>query len=105
MRVLGQAVVTAFGDNIQLNLVCREYNNGRLAIQAYDTEEHGPFGMVTINIPSAQLSQDEICVKTWNENEGWVEQLLTASPSIFQDTGRRVPSGFEAPVWKVTLPT
>lgn len=51
----------------------------------------------------ARVADDEFTVKSWSENEPLVEPMLATG--LFEDTGRRVPSGFvEAPVWRLTDP-
>lgn len=51
----------------------------------------------------AQVSIDEFCVKTWSENEVLVAPMLATG--LFEDTGRRVPSGYVAsPVWRILDP-
>jgi hypothetical protein len=82
------------------------YGNGRAAIK-YHARDGEPMGTLTVNLPDAELGEDEIAVKTWSENECLAEAVLgTASvkATIFEDTGRRIPTdghGCEAQVWKV----
>ena len=55
---------------------------------------------LTVNIPEAEIADDEIIVKTWSENEGIAKDALASG--LFEDTGRRIPTGFvEAQVWRV----
>lgn len=50
-----------------------------------------------------ELARDEIYVKTWSENKQMAEDVLKRT-DYFEDTGRRVPTGFvEASVWKVKI--
>ncbi|MDI9561611.1 MAG: hypothetical protein QM235_10565 [Pseudomonadota bacterium] len=59
-----------------------------------------PYGTLTVNMPEVQLADDEIIIKNWSENE-WLASAALKS-GLFEDTGRRIPTGFvEAPVWKV----
>jgi hypothetical protein len=55
-------------------------------------------------VPSgARIADDEFTVKSWSENEPLVEPMLATG--LFEDTGRRVPSGYvEAPVWRLRDP-
>jgi hypothetical protein len=55
-------------------------------------------------VPSgARIADDEFTVKSWSENEELVEPMLATG--LFEDTGRRVPSGYvEAPVWRLKDP-
>jgi hypothetical protein len=51
----------------------------------------------------ADLADDEFCVKTWSENEAVVAPMLATG--LFEDTGRRVSSGYVvAPVWRIKDP-
>jgi len=46
------------------------------------------------------VADDEFCVKGWSENEPLVAPMLATG--LFEDTGRRVPAGFESsPIWRV----
>lgn len=89
------------GKPVNLELVEHRYtNNGRLAIEAVCDE--GSFGFLTVNIPEANLADDEVCVKVWSENSYWVPQVLEALKDKFVPTGREVPTGFvRAPVYKI----
>lgn len=89
------------GKPVQLELVDHNYtDNGRRAIEAISDGE--PFGMVTVNIPEANLAPDEVCVKVWSENAYWVPQLLAKLKDKFVPTGREVRTGYvSAPVYKI----
>ena len=89
------------GKTIHLTIVEHTYtNNNRLALEAICDEE--PFGMLTVNIPEAELADDEVCIKTWSENAAWVPQVLAALKDKFIPTGRSVPTGFvTAPIYKI----
>jgi hypothetical protein len=51
----------------------------------------------------ASVAEDEFCVKTWSENEVLVAPMLATG--LFEDTCRRVPSGYVvAPVWRIKDP-
>lgn len=89
------------GESVQIELVDTIYtDNGRRAIQVVCHE--GPFGMLTVNLPEADLADDEVCVKVWSENASWAPQVLAALKDRFIPTGRSVRTGFvEAPVYRV----
>jgi hypothetical protein len=57
---------------------------------------------LTVNVVNWKPENDnEILVKTWSENKSWTRDILTHGP--FEDTGRRVPTGFvHAEVWRYT---
>jgi len=86
-------------------LVGRYPSGGAIAIQLV-SEEGPPESLVfsTNLVPSgALLAPDEFNVKSWSENEPFVTPLLATG--LFEDTGRRVRSGFvESPIWRVKDP-
>jgi ABC-type lipoprotein release transport system permease subunit len=58
-----------------------------------------PLMRLTVCIEGSNLQPGEILVKTWSENEPFIAPILALG--LFEDTGRRVPSGFvEAQVWR-----
>lgn len=94
--------IEMFGEVYVIRLQCHHYENGRLAITAIDIFDNAPFGVLTINMPDEKLEENEICVKTWSENEYWVPQVLEFRQDLFEETSRFIPSGFViANVWKV----
>ena len=77
--------------------------NGARAIQIV-SEGDEPFATLTVNIPhaSCMIEKDEVLVKTWSENEEIANELRDCG--IFQDTGKRVSTGFvQAEIWKVLV--
>lgn len=90
------------GTPTHLLLVNHTYTNGRLAIEAKDAMSLENFGMITVNLPDAELADDEVCVKVWSENSMWVPQVLAQLKDKFIPTGRVVPTGFvTAPVYRI----
>ena len=87
-------------------LVGRYPAGGAIAIQLVgDDEPMEPMTTFSTNLVpcGAQLSCDEFCVKTWSENELFVSPML--STGLFEDTGKRVPSGYVvSPVWRIKDP-
>jgi len=76
-----------------------QYRNGRLAIQL-NCEDGILMAVLTVNIPEAELANDEILVKGWSENLPVIIECRKLS--CFENTGRTVPTGYvEAEVWKV----
>jgi hypothetical protein len=78
------------------------YSNGRICIQVLDKADDSPWGKLTVNMPEAELEENEFCIKNWSEN---VEMAAGAfSTGRFEDTGRSVQSGFiSAPIWRLKL--
>ncbi len=79
---------------------------GAIAIQLVDDDEPmEPIATFSTNLVpyGATVANDEFCVKTWSENEDLVSPML--STGLFQDTGKRVPSGHVvSPVWRILDP-
>jgi hypothetical protein len=79
---------------------------GAIAIQLVNDEDPSePLAMFSTKfVPcGAAVAEDEFCVKTWSENEVLVSPMLATD--LFEDTGRRVPSGcVVAPVWRIKDP-
>jgi hypothetical protein len=84
-------------------LVCENYiDNDTPAITLYYRGE--PWLDLTTNIEGASsiLKQGECLVKTWSENEPYIQPLLESG--LFEDTGRRVPCGFaQAHIWRIVV--
>ncbi|MBU9199825.1 hypothetical protein KTD31_00230 [Burkholderia multivorans] len=58
-----------------------------------------PFGTLSKIVPGVKLDTDEVLMKTYAENEPYRQPLLDSG--LFEDTGKRVPSGFiELEVWR-----
>lgn len=87
-------------------LVGRYPAGGAIAIQLVaDDEPMEPMATFSTNLAprGAQVCCDEFCVKTWSENEVLVAPML--STGLFEDTGKRVPSGYVvSPVWRIKDP-
>ena len=78
------------------------YSPDRLAIQ-YICPDGERMGVLTVNIPKADLEDGEFAIKDWSENESLSVQAFKSG--LFIDTGKTIPTGFtEAPVWKFTNP-
>ncbi|KVP65571.1 hypothetical protein WJ96_04175 [Burkholderia ubonensis] len=58
-----------------------------------------PYGTLSKIVPGTKLGPGEVLIKTYEENQPFRQPLLDAG--LFEDTGRRVPSGFiELEVWR-----
>jgi hypothetical protein len=63
------------------------------------SEEGEPYGTLSKILPGTPLGPGEVLIKTYAENESYRQPLLDAG--LFEDTGKRVPSGFiELEVWR-----
>lgn len=83
------------GHDVRLQL--GNYANGRTAVELISGGL--PFGILSVNLPDDPLEDGEIFVKTWSENAAMREPIL--SLGIFEDTGKRMPTGFtESEVWR-----
>ena len=71
-------------------LYLQRYENRRLCIRLIDEEEY-PYACATVNVPAADLKDDEVLIKNWSENRGVLEALLKAG--VVEDTGQTVRTG------------
>lgn len=102
-QIIGQ-VETPFG--LARIVVGRYPAGGAIAVQLVSEEGPPELLVFSTNLaPSgARLAPDEFNVKGWSENESFVAPLFATG--LFEDTGRRVRSGFvESPIWRVKNPT
>ena len=99
-QIIGRVATPLGGATI---LVGRYPAGGAIAIQLVaDDEPTEPMATFSTNLVpyGAQVSNDEFCVKTWSENEVFVSPML--STGLFEDTCKRVPSGYVvSPVWRI----
>lgn len=93
------AVFTPYG---YADIVKTKYRDGNLAILLIAQDDQEPITVLSINLPdkASLLGADEVFVKAWSENEQIAPLVLLTG--LFEDTGKRVPTGFvEAQVWRV----
>lgn len=77
-------------------------NNGKMAIMLFG-ENGEQYIDVTVNIEFSNLLDNEVTVKSWGENELFLDSFLESG--YFRDTGKRIPTGYvEAQVWEVIKP-
>jgi len=70
-----------------------EYCNGGTALVAQDAYDHSPFCTLSVWIDeSAELPKAQCYLKTWSENEGFLEQL--EEEGIVRDLGHRIVNNF-----------
>ena len=81
---------TPYGDSLQINIVKSKYGNGHNKIQMMDTEDGMPYATASVSIPD--LTEDEVGVKDYSENEGVLAFLL--ENNIVEPPHRTVSSGF-----------
>lgn len=55
------------------------YQNGRTAIQLFDSNDHEPVCTATVNLPDAPLPDGYVFIKDWSENAGIYDALLNAN--------------------------
>ncbi|MFN4267060.1 MAG: hypothetical protein ACK4F8_15080 [Aquabacterium sp.] len=95
-------VQTQFG---QIHAEVGRYpKGGAIYVQFYTHAEGYPEPFLTLStniLPvGGGLGSDELCVKTWSENEPFIEDIFNSG--WFEDTGRKVASGFvRAPIWRL----
>lgn len=76
----------------KLSINKRNYSNGRIALQLIDTEDGFPFATATVNIPEAQISDDEVIIKDYSENAGILDCLV--KHKIISNPIDRLNTGF-----------
>ncbi len=92
-------------DNEKMAISMERYlNNNAMAITIYciDNSIVEPYLDVTTNIDEANtiLEDNQILVKTWSENEKYIDELLNSG--YFKDTGKRIPINLVvAHVWEI----
>jgi hypothetical protein len=85
-------------DNDNITLHCGRYSNDRLAIQA--NCDDGLYGKLTVNLPESQLGANEIFVRTTEENEHLAKAAIKTG--LFEDTGKKISSGFiKISIWRL----
>jgi hypothetical protein len=78
------------------------YNNGRVAIQLIDVEDGSPVAVATVNLPQYDLSEDEVIIKDYSENEGVLAALIKGG--VITKPVRYVLTGFvTCPVCKLLI--
>lgn len=87
----------AFGEVLQGSYEFFKYGNGRLAVQLNTEDPDDPsivdrYAVLSVNIPEADIGEDEFAAKHWSENAGFIEQLEALGH--FEDTGKRTSSGY-----------
>ncbi len=67
------------GRTFNVRLEKSEYYNSAICLQLlYDggDEDGLPFAVCTVNIPHAQVAEDEVAIKDYSENEGMLQYLI-----------------------------
>ena len=85
----------------QVRLKTFNYQVGnRIGLQMVDSNDGSLITTVTTNVPDVPIGPGEACIKSYSENEGMFEWLV--SNRLVTDTGRRVDSGYvQMPIVKV----
>jgi hypothetical protein len=69
-----------------------KYSNGRTAIELTDAETGEPVLTATVNIPGVDLTNREVIIKNYSENEGVLGFLM--DNNIVGPVKREVTTGF-----------
>lgn len=73
----------------------------RPALVVHNSRER--HGMLSINVPEAELADNEFVAKLYSENEKWAGLLLEQHPEWFVYTGRITKLSFiECPIYQIT---
>jgi hypothetical protein len=79
-----------------------KYRNGQNSIQLFDVEEQMPYAVASVAIDEP-LQKDEVAIKTYSENQGILETLLSAG--IINQPHRTVSTGYvRIPICKLKNP-
>jgi hypothetical protein len=82
------------------NVVFTKYFDGNTAIQLVDAEDGAPIATATINVPDAELPEDQVVIKDYSENAGMLDVLYEAG--IISDPIGFVMTGFvPSPICKL----
>ena len=68
------------------------YPNMRKAIRLIDAADGSLVAIATVNVPSAELSVNEVLIKDYSENEGMLDSMITAG--YIEDAYGLVKIGF-----------
>ena len=68
------------------------YGNGRLAVTLLEVDTHEPIMVATVNLPDADLAEDEVAIKNWSENEGVLRFLI--ANDLVHPPHRKISTGF-----------
>lgn len=80
----------------------KKYGNGRTAIQFLDAEDGCPIVMATVNLPDADIAEDEVAIKDYSENEGILQELM--DQGVVSAPLRYKASGFvRVPICKILI--
>lgn len=74
------------------DVVLKRYSNNRIAIVLNDVEDGSKVATATINIPSAELADDEVIIKSYSENDWMYECLFGAG--VVGPVKRYIKSGY-----------
>lgn len=75
-----------------VDLVWKQYSNGRKKLQLNDSEDGCPVMVATVNVPEVKLSEKETIIKNYSENEGVLEFLQ--ENGIVGPVKREIGTGF-----------
>ena len=66
-------------NNTECTLVFSRYqSNERTSLQLIEVETGEPYMTASVNMPDVYLSEDNICIKNYSENEGILDVLINA---------------------------
>jgi hypothetical protein len=85
-------IKTKYGETYDVTLKFGKYSNGRTAIELIDCEDGFPLMTATVNLPDAEIQDDEVIIKNYSENEGVLEFLI--KNEIVSPPTRTIPTGW-----------
>ena len=93
-----EILFTHVTDELQAGSIqTNRYTNGNLAVQLM--QEGEPYATLSTNVEGVTMDNDCFIAKNYSENEGLLDQFVESG--LFEDTGRKVDSGFVCiPIYK-----
>lgn len=70
----------------------RQYPNGRHALELVEQGTGQPVAVASVNLPDAPMTDEEVAIKNWSENEGILKVLIEAG--IVSEPVRLMPTGY-----------
>lgn len=67
---------TKYLDEPQAELFISKYEDGGAPYILFKSVHDEPLCVATVNIPELELADDDVCIKTWSENEGLLEEMI-----------------------------
>jgi hypothetical protein len=82
---------SAYSEEVDTLYIQRKrYHSGNVCLNLIDAKDHFPYMCATVNVEG--LSEDEVAIKNYSENEGILDTLVTEG--VIKPPHRHIKSGF-----------